>query len=119
MRPLWRQYSRATDAYIFVLDAADRQRAILAADELESFFDTMGVKSQDIPGDPLLIYANKKDLPDAMTRSEIESLLKLQELPVSNYKIVPCCGKTGENLRQGLEWLTDELKRTVTTSDFS
>uniref|UniRef100_A0A7S2ZXC9 Uncharacterized protein n=2 Tax=Rhodosorus marinus TaxID=101924 RepID=A0A7S2ZXC9_9RHOD len=118
MRPLWKQYSRATDAYIFVLDAADQERAILAADELESFFDDIDLKSHEIPGDPLLVYANKKDLPDAMTTSEIENMLKLPELPVSNYKIVPCCGKTGENLREGLEWLTDELKQTVTTSDF-
>lgn len=60
MRPLWKQYSRATDAYIFVLDAADQERAILAADELESFFDDIDLKSHEIPGDPLLVYANKK-----------------------------------------------------------
>mmetsp|Transcript_6581 Transcript_6581/g.19939 ORF Transcript_6581/g.19939 Transcript_6581/m.19939 type:complete len:190 (+) Transcript_6581:269-838(+) len=117
VRPLWRQYSREADGFIFVVDAADKSRAPKAAEELRKFFGEGGKKSFVIPENPLLVFANKQDLPEAMPEEEIEQVLDLPNLPVHSYKVVACCGKTGENLREGLTWITDELKKLISTSD--
>jgi len=38
LRPLWKQYSMEANGYIFILDAADRNRASVAAQELAKFY---------------------------------------------------------------------------------
>mmetsp|Transcript_52987 Transcript_52987/g.129948 ORF Transcript_52987/g.129948 Transcript_52987/m.129948 type:complete len:185 (+) Transcript_52987:87-641(+) len=112
LRPLWKQYSKEANGYVFVLDAADRGRATVASQELQKFYSGEGTKKGAAnPDNPLLVYANKQDLPDAMNAEEVEKLLDLASLPVSAFKVFPCCGKTGENLRAGLDWLTEVIKQ--------
>lgn len=68
MRPLWRQYSREADGFIFVVDANDRHRAADAADELRKFFGDGGKRSFVAPQTPLLVFANKQVRDDQRTR---------------------------------------------------
>lgn len=74
IRPLWRHYYRNKDALIFVVDSADRERIGEAAEEL------FKILADDLMEDvAILVYANKMDLPGAMSREEIERGLKLYE----------------------------------------
>lgn len=55
IRPLWRPYTRATDAVIFVIDSCDTERLEEAKLELHRI-----MKSPDNVNTPLLVVANKQ-----------------------------------------------------------
>ena len=59
---------------------------------------------------PLLIYANKQDLPNAMNAAEITDKLGLHSLRQRNWYIQSTCATTGDGLYEGLDWLSTSLK---------
>lgn len=58
LRPLWKSYTRCTDGIIFVVDSCDTERLEEAKMEL-----TRTARSPDNASVPILILANKQDLP--------------------------------------------------------
>ena len=68
IRPYWRNYFDNTDALVYVIDSADRQRVEEAGEELGKLLqeDKMG-------GIPLMVFANKQDLLNALTADEVSS----------------------------------------------
>ena len=74
IRSLWRHYYQNTDALIFVVDSADRGRLEEAAEEMHKILADDSMKDVAI-----LVYANKMDLPGAMSLEEIKGGLKLHE----------------------------------------
>mmetsp|Transcript_4562 Transcript_4562/g.8372 ORF Transcript_4562/g.8372 Transcript_4562/m.8372 type:complete len:178 (-) Transcript_4562:1193-1726(-) len=105
VRPVWRQYAPEADAIVFVVDGHDQPRLLQAKEELNKFYADLQNKKI-----PLLLYINKMDLPTFLGVEEVEKLLGTKDLPVSAYKSVPCCGRTGENISVGLDWLTEQFK---------
>ncbi|ACY70541.1 ADP-ribosylation factor-like protein 4C isoform X1 [Drosophila virilis] len=81
LRPLWRSYTRCTDGILFVVDSVDTDRMEEAKMEL-----MRTAKCPDNQGVPVLILANKQDLPNACCPKDLEKLLGLHELhnPTSN-----------------------------------
>ncbi|ODN05948.1 ADP-ribosylation factor-like protein 4C [Orchesella cincta] len=105
LRPLWRSYTRHTDGIIFVLDSVDEERFEEAKVEL-----IRTVKSHDNLGVPLLLLANKQDLPGSKEPHEIESMLQLKEtLHNTLYHVQPACAITGEGLDEGVEVLYEMI----------
>ena len=100
IRPLWRHYFQNTQAIVFFVDSTDRERIeesewslglLLTEDEL-----------RDIP---LLVFANKQDLPDAMTAEEVTEKLKLGQIRDHPWYIQPSSAIRGDGLFEGLDWL--------------
>ncbi|XP_016976309.1 ADP-ribosylation factor-like protein 4A isoform X2 [Drosophila rhopaloa] len=85
LRPLWRSYTRCTDGILFVIDSVDTERMEEAKMEL-----MRTAKCPDNQGVPVLILANKQDLPNACGAKELEKLLGLNELynPVPNISML-------------------------------
>jgi len=56
----------------------------------------------------ILVFANKQDLPNALSVAELTQKL---ELPSMNRKwyVQACCATKGDGLYEGLDWLTDNL----------
>jgi len=100
VRPLWRSYTRGTDGIIFMLDSADRETLEEARLEL---LRTM--QYQDNIHTPLLVLANKQDLPGALGRMEVEQVLGLHLLHSELVGVEVTCSVTGEGLDQGVEKL--------------
>jgi len=100
VRPLWRSYTRGTDGIIFVLDSGDRETLEEARLELQR---TM--QYQDNITCPLLVLANKQDLPGALCKAEVEQALGLHQLQSELMSVEPSCSLTGEGLEQGIERL--------------
>ena len=105
IRPLWRHYFRNTQGIIFVVDSNDRSRIAEARDTLQTMLG-----EDEIRNAVLLIFANKQDLPDAMTAAEITEKLGLQSIRQRQWFIQSTCATTGEGLYEGLEWLSTTLK---------
>ncbi|WP_411025636.1 ADP-ribosylation factor-like protein, partial [Salmonella sp. s55004] len=58
----------------------------------------------------LLVFANKQDLPNAMTAAEITDKLGLHQLRNRNWYIQATCATSGDGLYEGLDWLSNQLK---------
>ncbi|KAH9611208.1 hypothetical protein KSS87_007558, partial [Heliosperma pusillum] len=75
IRRLWRHYFQNTQGLIFVVDSNDRERVAEAKDELYKMLN-----EDELRDAVLLVLANKQDLPNVMTVSEIADKLSLQSL---------------------------------------
>lgn len=105
-RTMWERYCRGVSAVVFVIDAADEAR-----------FDTARVELHDIlsrpalNGIPVLILANKSDLPGALRDiheiSEVFGLANVSNHRVSVYSI---SAKERLNIDVTLQWLIDNNK---------
>lgn len=55
-----------------------------------------------------LILANKQDLPNSLSTSELTDLLDLRKIK-QNWYLQPCVATKGEGLQEGLTWLSKQL----------
>ncbi|XP_030379530.1 ADP-ribosylation factor-like protein 4C [Scaptodrosophila lebanonensis] len=95
LRPLWRSYTRCTDGILFVVDSVDTERMEEAKMEL-----MRTAKCPDNQGVPVLILANKQDLPNACGPKELEKLLGLHELhhPAQNLSMLSSSSSSTGNI---------------------
>ena len=96
IRNLWKHYYVGADAIIFVVDSADRERVTLASKELEFI-----LQDEDLKKSPLMVFANKQDLPDAMALSDLICQLKLDQIQERSWKICPCSATNSNGITQG------------------
>ncbi|KAK4672608.1 Arf GTPase arf1 [Podospora pseudopauciseta] len=75
IRPLWRHYFQNTQGIIFVVDSNDRDRIPEAREELQRMLN-----EDELRDALLLVFANKQDLPNAMSVAEITDKLGLHSL---------------------------------------
>ncbi|KAA0184136.1 ADP-ribosylation factor 1 [Fasciolopsis buskii] len=59
----------------------------------------------------ILVFANKQDLPNAMSPAEITDKLRLQEIRNRPWYIQKACATQGQGLCEGLDWLSGELSK--------
>lgn len=107
IRPLWRHYFQNTQGLIFVVDSNDRERINEAKDELNKMLGEDELRDAIV-----LIYANKQDLPNAMSVSDVQQALALQEYRGRKWYIQSTCATQGQGLLEGLDWLSAELAKT-------
>merc|ERR1712227_402352 len=106
IRPLWRHYFQNTQGLIFVVDSNDRERITEAQEELQKM-----LQEDELREATLLVFANKQDLPNAMTASELTDKLGLQNLRNRKWYIQATCAVQGHGLYEGLDWLSNELSK--------
>jgi len=99
--PHWRQYFENTQGLIFVVDSNDRERIDEARKELHRILN-----EEQLRDAVLLVFANKQDLPNAMTASEVAENLGLHSIGDRNWFIQSTCAPTGHGLHEGLNWLS-------------
>ena len=103
LRSLWRHYYENTDGLIFIVDSVDKERFTEAKRTLQD------ILSNDLMRDvPVLIYANKQDMPNAHNASKIADVMGMQYLKNKTY-IQPTSALTGDGLYEGLDWLSTAL----------
>lgn len=106
IRPLWRHYYQNTQGLIFVVDSNDSDRIDAARDEMHRMLN-----EDELRDAVLLVFANKQDLPNAMSAAEMTDKLGLHGLRPSyrQWYIQACCATTGDGLYEGLDWLSATL----------
>jgi len=107
IRPLWRHYYANTSGIVFVIDSNDRDRISEACDELHDM-----LKEEQLRNVPILIFANKQDLPNALALNEIKEKLNLSKLDEIQTKwyLQPSVAATNTGLEDGFRWLANALK---------
>eukprot|EP01118_Nematostelium_gracile_P015206 TRINITY_DN603_c0_g2_i2.p1 TRINITY_DN603_c0_g2~~TRINITY_DN603_c0_g2_i2.p1 ORF type:complete len:181 (-),score=53.98 TRINITY_DN603_c0_g2_i2:86-628(-) len=104
IRPLWRHYFQNTQGLIFVVDSNDRERASEAAEELNKMLN-----EDELRDAAVLVFANKQDLPNAMSVAEVTDKLGLHSLRNRKWYIQSTCATSGDGLYEGLDWLSNVL----------
>ena len=120
IRPLWRHYFYGTNAIIFIVDSADLERIDEASEELHKL-----INEAELSNVPILIYANKQDLPKALSTAEITSRLSMnnqmnsQMNSIKNRKWVvqPSSIPNGVGLYEGLDWLSKAISSSSSSSN--
>nr|CAX74320.1 ADP-ribosylation factor 4 [Schistosoma japonicum] len=105
IRRLWKHYFQNTQGLIFVVDSNDRDRIGDSAEELKNV-----LSDDELQNVTILIFANKQDLPHAMSTEDIAKELRLREIR-NNYHIQGTCATQGVGLFEGLDWLSDQLSK--------
>ncbi|XP_027200285.1 ADP-ribosylation factor 2 [Dermatophagoides pteronyssinus] len=106
IRPLWRHYFQNTQGLIFVVDSNDKERVNEAAEELQRMLN-----EDELRDSILLVFANKQDLPNAMTTSELKDRLGLGQMRNRHWYIQATCATQGDGLYEGLDWLCTEVSK--------
>nr|XP_020469936.1 ADP-ribosylation factor 4-like [Monopterus albus] len=106
IRPLWRHYFQNTQGLIFVVDSNDRERVAESAEELSKM-----LLEDELKDAVLLVFANKQDLPNALSVSELTDKLGLHALRNRTWHIESTCATQGTGLYEGLDWLSKELSK--------
>ena len=106
IRPLWRHYYQDTSGIAFVVDSNDRERIDEAREQLHQ------IANEDLLQEvPILIFANKQDLPNALSVKELEEKLDMTKFDKSQRKwyIQPTIATQREGIQEGFQWMADTL----------
>jgi GTPase SAR1 family protein len=96
----WRQYYSGAGIILFIIDSSDTQRVTNAKDELYRL-----IYEDELIGIPLLVIANKQDMPGALTPDEIATELELNYLAPRLVHIIGTCAKTKQGFTEVQEWI--------------
>ena len=105
IKALLHHYFPGTHGIIYVVDSMDSERMDEAKMELETVLEDDRLKDA-----ALLVFANKQDLPGALTTSQIADKLQLYKQNHRHWSIQATCALTGEGMVDGLEWMANTIK---------
>merc|ERR1712045_24365 len=113
IRPLWRHYYQNTQGIIFVTDSNDRERIDDSSGADNSAKEELHrmLAEDELRDAVLLVFANKQDLPNAMSVNEVTEKLGLNQLRNRQWYIQSTCATTGDGLYEGLDWLSSTLNK--------
>ncbi|XP_068810445.1 ADP-ribosylation factor-like protein 14 [Struthio camelus] len=102
MRLLWCNFLENTDGLLYVVDSSDKQRLEESKKEFELI-----LKNEFIKNVPVVLLANKQDLPGALNAEEVTRRFNMKKYCSDrNWYVQPCCAITGEGLSEALQRLT-------------
>lgn len=108
LQSLWDKYYAESHAIIYIVDSSDRERI----DESKETFDKV-IASENLKGVPLLVLANKQDIPECMGVREVKPIFNknAQLIGKRDCMVMPISALTGDGVDEGIRWLVDCIKR--------
>ena len=105
IRPLWRHYFSGAQGLVYVVDSSDRSRFDEAKNELDWILE-----SDEMVGVPVVILANKQDLPRAATPSDVAMRLGLDKLRNRKWYVQGTSALTGDGIYDAMKELSTLVK---------
>ncbi|XP_045187889.1 ADP-ribosylation factor 1-like [Mercenaria mercenaria] len=105
IRPFWRHYFNSTEGIVYVVDSSDMERIEEAREELFN-----ALEFEELRGVPIVVLANKQDMQDALSASEIAQQLHLNMLTGRDWCVQQTSATTGEGLFQAMRELATLTK---------
>ncbi|CAB1327784.1 unnamed protein product [Coregonus sp. 'balchen'] len=102
----WKYYLEGCKAMVFVVDSSDRARIGEAQKALKKVLSDDNMK-----GIPLMVLANKKDLPNSMNIREVSNQLELPSYKDRAWEIQACSGLKGMGLQQAFLSVAKLIKK--------
>ncbi|XP_065818258.1 ADP-ribosylation factor-like protein 6 isoform X3 [Labrus bergylta] len=113
-RNLWEHYYKESHAIIFVIDSSDKLRMVVAKEELDNLLNHEDICCKKIP---VLFFANKMDLRDAMSSVKVTQMLCLENIKDKPWHICPSNAIKGEGLQEGLDWLQEQIAQSYQNNE--
>ncbi|KAK8916110.1 hypothetical protein KSP39_PZI022291 [Platanthera zijinensis] len=110
LRTIWEKYYEEAHAIVYMIDASCPSSFEDSKSALEKV-----LRHDDSRGAPLLILANKQDLPDAVSSEELARYLDLKELGERLYLFEAVSAHDGMGIKYAIEWLVDAMERSKRT----
>lgn len=104
LRGIWKFYVKNCEGLFYVVDSSDRERILLAKNELHNLLDF-----EDMKKIPVIIIANKQDIQGSMSLLDIEQAMKLNEIK-NPYFMYGTCATTGEGLLKAFSHMTEMIR---------
>lgn len=110
--PLWRHYFTGTQGIMYIVDASDPSRF----SEAKGWFDTL-LDSDELADVPILLLANKQDLPNAVSPSEVAVAMGLDGVD-GRVKVRGTSIVTGDGLQEAMMELHEmiQARKSITTA---
>lgn len=89
-----------------MVDSSDKPR--LEETGIELYELLIDEKLQDVP---LLVYANKQDLPSALPAAELAQALGLPTIKDRAWQIQACTASQGVGVRDGMDWVCKSIRK--------
>ncbi|XP_030072261.1 ADP-ribosylation factor-like protein 14 [Microcaecilia unicolor] len=113
MRTLWCCYFENTDGLVYVVDSTDKKHLEDSKKEFELI-----IKNELIKNVPVVVLANKQDLPGALNAEEITRKLNMKRYCSDrDWFVQPCCAITGQGLEEGLGKVKEFVKNFMKSKD--
>ncbi|CCC69222.1 hypothetical protein NCAS_0C02320 [Naumovozyma castellii] len=108
LRSMWSEYYSQCHGIIFVVDSTDRSR-------IDECSKTLGkiVMDDEVEGVPILMLANKQDMPERMEVQDIKEIFNqiAEHLSARDSRVLPVSALTGEGVKDAIDWMTLRLER--------
>ncbi|XP_062311933.1 ADP-ribosylation factor-like protein 6 isoform X2 [Osmerus eperlanus] len=85
----------------------DQLRMVVAKEELDNLLSHQDIRSRRMP---VLFFANKMDLRDALSSVKVSQLLCLENIKDKPWHICASDAVKGEGIQEGVDWLQDHIK---------
>ncbi|GFR46536.1 hypothetical protein Agub_g8127 [Astrephomene gubernaculifera] len=108
LRPYWRNYYEKTDALIWVVDSADLARLQDCREELHRL-----LSEERLFGASLLVFANKQDIPAALSVQQLEEALDLGSISKRHCRVVACSAVDGSGLLEGFDFVVTDISQRI------
>ncbi|XP_062587604.1 uncharacterized protein LOC134249252 [Saccostrea cucullata] len=105
LRSLWRHYYQGSEGLVYVVDSNDRERIEESRKELFGI-----LQDDDMNGVPVVIIANKQDLPNAIRTPEMTEMMCLHKLTSRKWFIQSAVATTGEGIYESMKELSAMVK---------
>eukprot|EP00063_Salmo_salar_P054590 XP_014029425.1 PREDICTED: ADP-ribosylation factor-like protein 6 isoform X2 [Salmo salar] len=113
-RNLWEHYYKESHAIIFVIDSGDKLRMVVAKEELDTLLNHQDICSRRLP---VLFFANKSDLREAMSLVKVSQLLCLENIKDKPWHICASNAVKGEGLLEGVDWLQEQIAQSYQNNE--
>ncbi|CAD6211422.1 unnamed protein product [Miscanthus lutarioriparius] len=109
LRTIWEKYYEEAHAIMYVIDAATASSFEDSKSALEKV-----IRHEHLRGAPLLIVANKQDLPGAIDDEELAKFLH-KELDERPYTFQAVSAYDGRGIKSGIDWLVEQIEKSKRT----
>lgn len=110
IRPLWDKYYDDSHAVIYVVDSASKERFTESRRVLQEVLANPLLHQA-----PVLVLANKQDLPGAADSQEVTEMFGLGSVTDRAVRVIPVCAYTGQGLRESVEWIIGAIRSSSRT----
>uniref|UniRef100_A0A8C5PUZ9 ADP-ribosylation factor-like protein 14 n=1 Tax=Leptobrachium leishanense TaxID=445787 RepID=A0A8C5PUZ9_9ANUR len=113
MRAFWSHYFEDTDGLVYVVDSNNKEHLDESKKEFHSILQNDLIKNV-----PVVVLANKQDLPGALNAEEITRKFNMKKhCSDRDWYVQPCCAITGQGLAEGLSKVTEFVKNCMKSKE--
>ncbi len=105
IRPLWRHYFTGSEGLVFVVDSVDKSRFGEAKEELDWILE-----ADEMAGVPVVVMANKQDMPNACSPSDVAERLGLNQVRNRKWYVHGTSALSGEGVFESVSELSKLVK---------